>query len=296
MSLHPDTGSVELAAYCHYVSKNVAGGVRLDGRGFADIRCPHIAKEVSGPASGATSAIGTSGGTPFASVLYTDDAGSCISCDLHGVFGPPRTESPEEGRLNVHVSAPFMQDHGSLSSHDGFSNVAISNGLADLPLRQVEGYVLEVLKSCLDLGQLLIYPGEACWVLTVNLTLMNIDGSIPSAAVHAAVAAFEGLTLPRALLPNGDTVERRAIHLDTVPVSCTYGVLGGSPVLLLADPTAAEEKICDGIYTVALDEQEGIVQSYHVGQYPLRVDTLVEAMGMLRQVAPNVRRQLRGIS
>lgn len=310
MSLPPDTGSVEIIAYREYVSRLLAKGERPDHRSFDSIRLPSVAREVTATSSGASSSSPTTTKKPslsssppkeqvsqdglLSSVILRDDGGTCIACTVHAVFGPPWTQRPNRGRLNVRVTAPFLLDLMSASgftSAGGRGGAAVATGLADYPLRQVEGYVRGVLSACLDLSQLAIYPAEACWVLTVTLTLINVDGGIRAAALHAAVAALHGLLLPRALLPNGAIVQARRLRLTCVPVACTYGVVaasggGGGGVQLLADTSAIEENVADGVVTVAVDEEGNLIDLQQLGRYPLMPSVLgkiVEQLGNSRE-------------
>lgn len=293
MSLPPDTGAVELTAFRQHTAHLLARGERLDRRGFAELRHPSTIREVGSSCcmTEEQRGRGSSSGL-LSSVMYTDDQGACISCTVHGVFGPPWAQRPNEGRLNVHVNAPFLPEYGGAGSTLMGNTGLVHTAAVDLPLRQVEGYVLAVLESCVDLTQLSILPAEACWVITVSITLLNVDGGLRAAALHAAVAALHDLVLPRARLPNGEVVERRVLRLCFVPVACTFAVLGGETVRLLADPTAIEEAVADGILTITVDEYDNIVDLQQLGQYPLMTSVLQAAIQVWKGSAAGVRKGL----
>lgn len=299
MSLPADTGSVELLAYRKHVARLLAKGQRPDQRTFAAARVPSVVREVNTRTTTGEKDEDDDEGAHaptdglLSSVVYRDGGGTCIACAVHGVFGPPWSQAPDHGRLNVRVTAPFLQDlsagaGGGFTSAGGHSNAAVANGVSDYPLRQLEGYVRGVLVACLDLSRLVVSPAEACWVLTVSITLLNADGGLRAAALHAAVAALHGLTLPRALLPNGAVVEARPLRMARVPVACSIGILStgpaagssddgssataagavGGPTVLL-DITSIEEQVVDGVVTAAVDEAGDLVDVEQTGQFPL---------------------------
>lgn len=228
----------------------------------------------------------------LAQVMYSDAYGSCVMCAVHGVFGPPREHSPAQGRLNVRVSAPLLPHRGTGSSAThtidggggGAMLLTVSNNSpeAALALLRVEGYVQRVLESCVDLRQLGIRFGEACWVLVVHVTMLSVDGGLRAAALHAAVAALHGLVLPRARLPDDSVVESRVLRLGSggVPVVCSFGVVHGDAgrVSLISDTTAMEEHVLDGSVTVTVDEEGGVVDVCHAGRRPISSAVVQDAV------------------
>ncbi|EPY16165.1 hypothetical protein STCU_11509 [Strigomonas culicis] len=126
------------------------------------------------------------------------------------------------------------------------------------------------------------------------MTCLLADGGLRAAALHATLAALRGLVLPRARLPDGGVVEPIPLRLTRVPVACTYGVVGGtapgSPKLqLLADTSAIEEYIADGIVTIAVDEGNNIVHLQYGCPTPLSPSVLVACVRQWQQKAPAVR-------
>lgn len=163
--------------------------------------------------------------------MYTDDRGTCIHCDVDGLFAPPPLHSRKEGRLTIHVACPFLRRHGrEVMSGGGVdllkrNNTILFSGDEDLGRRQLEGFLTSVLHRCVNMEQLCVIEGEACWLLEVTLTLWNVDGGLWGATLLTVVSALQQLMLPRALLPNGEVVEARQVQLTRTPMACTYGVL-----------------------------------------------------------------------
>ncbi|CBH18749.1 exosome-associated protein 2, putative [Trypanosoma brucei gambiense DAL972] len=245
MSLPPATGAVELASFQQHVHQFLVQNKRLDGRPLDALREPHILRDSKG------------GDGLLASTLYTDNTGTCLNCTVSGVFGPPPSDQPDEGRLTVDVAAPFFQSHST-------DQVAAA-------LREVARFVRSTIISCMDLTELNIINGEACWVLQVELVILNADGGLRAAALHAVVAAIHNMLLPRSRLPSGDEVESRRLRFHTIPVAVTIGVykLGASGVRFLMDTNAAEESVVDGLLTVVLSDENGIITFVQSGSYSI---------------------------
>nr|CCC96140.1 unnamed protein product [Trypanosoma congolense IL3000] len=265
MSLPPATGAVELAFFQQRVHQFLVQSKRLDGRTLGALRVPQILRDCGGK------------GGALSSTLYTDNTGACVSCSVSGLFGPPPPDQPEEGRLTVNVSAPFFQSH-----------IMDQVGTA---LREVAWFVQSTITSCMDLTELSIISGEACWVLQTELVVLNADGGLRAAALHAAVAAMQNMLLPRSRLPNGDMVESRRIRFHTVPVAVTIGVYKASAadVRLLMDTNAAEESVVEGLVTVVLGDSDGIVALTQNGTYPLPSALLMGAISEFATQSPALR-------
>ncbi|KAG5470759.1 hypothetical protein LSCM1_02008 [Leishmania martiniquensis] len=312
MSLAPNTGSVELRAYSTHTSRLLARGERIDKRALDACRLPTIVREER--FSGTTMACGANGipqsslqgmmagtstgfdGRNLAAVMYTDAYGTCIQCTVHGLLGPPRPDQPAAGRLTVHVEAPFVEhlSCGGASANPRSFQYMITSGSIDLPLRQLEGYIGSVLDGCFDLRQLSIYEGEACWVLSVNVLLLSFDGGLRASTLHATLAALHRLHLPRTRLPNGDVVEGRQVSLSCMPVACTFGFLAGAEVQLVADTTAIEEHVADGLITVAVSETGRLVSMYHTGRCPLMGQVLTAVAQQWTSASGAVRKAVYG--
>ncbi|KAG8345402.1 3' exoribonuclease family domain [Trypanosoma vivax] len=257
MSLPPATGAVELASFQQYVLRLLAQNKRLDGRSLDAIRLPQIISD--------SQSITRTDGV-LASTLYTDETGTYIQCTVCGLFGPPLAERPEEGRLTVDITAPFFPSYGA--------------DRVTTALREAAHFVRSTIISCMDLKELSILPGEACWVVQVELVVVNADGGLRAASLHAALAALHGMLLPRSRLPNGYEVQGKQLCFHTIPIATTIGVYKHScgELRLLMDTSAAEESVVDGLMTVAIDDSNCIVGLIQNGSYPLVTPLLTGAI------------------
>lgn len=122
----------------------------------------------------------------------------------------------------------------------------------------------------LDLRQLCISEGKACWAVTLEVYILDVDGSLLDAVLLAAVAALRDTVLPAVQISQDGHVRRqqdaagagaqgagdkqqpsRRLALAATPLalsSCLYRTH------LLSDPTSEEEGIAGAHVTVVVDE------------------------------------------
>ena len=257
MSFPPFVGEVEvLSLRGHLLGKlsalrkagDVSGpSLRVDGRGSRDVRQCTVTR-------------GVAHGT-LASLQYSA-GNTLLVAAISLTLGPTETSHPDRGRLSVHVSSPLVED------------VA--------PCRVIEAFASEILASCFDLGQLVVVPGEACWVLTIDLVITAADGGLRAACVHAAALLLNGFNLPRTKLPNDTYTAPLALKLSGLPVCFTAGfVFDGE--LMLADATATEEIVCDQQVSVVLDASKlggepSLIFAGHHGGNPLSSSVMLQVV------------------
>lgn len=219
------TGNVEAYAFHQNTLELLRASKRRDGRQLNDIRSLTAQRDVADRC--------------LASAMVSL-GGSVAQCAVRGCFGPPTPSAPDEGRLEVLVEAPFASPHLD-TTQDARRAVAV--------------FVRDVLRSTLCTKMLAVVPGEACWVLNVDITILGADGSLRPLCLHAVVAALQRVVIPRARLPNGDysTEFVWGYNAESVlPVAVTCALAQSS---MLLDTTAAEESIADALLTVVLDER-----------------------------------------
>lgn len=228
--------------------------------------------------------------------LYTDDRGTCIHCELEGLLAPPPLRSRKEGRLTVHVACPFLRRSGKKMTSGGGEDLlksghhnALHSGDDDLGRRQLEGFLSSVVHRCMDMRQLCIIEGEACWLLAVTVSLWNVDGGLWGATLMAVVGALRALVLPRCSLPNGEVVEARQVQLTRTPLTCTYGVITVPYVAkrrkqefitTMSNSKEEEEKEEDGT-TSKEDSRRHNISASHSGNHLLWIADLTAAEEMV---------------
>ncbi|CUG88260.1 exosome-associated protein 2, putative [Bodo saltans] len=247
------TGNVEPQAYHQQTVELLQQSKRRDGRDASTLRRTTTQSEVSNTSLGsATASIG----------------GSVAQCTVRGCFGPPTAEAPNAGRLDVLVEAPFASPHLD-STQDARKALSV--------------FLRDVLRSTLSTAPLSVVPGEACWVLSVDVTILAADGSLRSLCLAAVVAALQRIVLPRARLPNGDYTNEVLWGYCTspvLPVAVTCAQIQGT---VLLDVTSSEESIADALVTIVFDERSlatapSILYTAHHGGYPTGGAKALEAI------------------
>jgi exosome complex RNA-binding protein Rrp42 (RNase PH superfamily) len=247
------TGNVEPHAYHQQTIELLQQSKRRDGRDASTLRPVVTQAEVSSTSLGsATASVGA----------------SVAQCTVRGCFGPPTVEAPNAGRLDVFVEAPFSSPHLDTTQD---------------ARRALSVFLRDVLRSTLSTAPLVIVPGEACWVLSVDVTILASDGSLRPLCLAAVVAALQRVVLPRAKLPNGDFTNEVLWGYGmgrVVPLAVTCAQIQGT---VLLDVTASEESVADALLTVVVDERTlaaapTILYCSHHGGYPTGGAKTLEAI------------------
>ena len=179
--------------------------------------------------------------------VHLSQGATLLCCGVSAKLGPTSLDAPDDGRLVVSVSFPLIG-----------SSVG---GAAIEQAQHVMRYFLEqAIPLLVDVTDLLILRGVACWVVLVDVVVLNADGSLLDAALKCASHALGGVTLPRTTLPgSGVVVQPKPLKtVRKLGSCCTVALLRASTVLLL-DPSSAEESVADCLVTVVLEEEGGRV-------------------------------------
>eukprot|EP00798_Chlamydomonas_sp_ICE-L_P024102 gene24102-9677_t len=238
-----------------YFSRFVDDGIRPDGRVLGAGRETTVVAGVISVADG-SALVKVGSTTVMAGVRYEVQR--------------PAEEAPDRGMFNFNVEiAPFSSAHW----RPGKAPELIS-------------YVTERLRgiiggpgSPLDLKQLCIAEGKACWAADMNIYILNSDGGVLDASLLAMIAALASSMLPATRASEdgdkffkmaggetagkaGEIAESRPLSLSCMPLATTCGMYGDH---LLTDPTAEEENICTSAVTVVLDETNKLHGMYKAG-------------------------------
>lgn len=238
MSLPPTTDGVALSSFKQHVLSTLARSERLDGRQRGQLRQIAVQRHV---VEHALSSASVSCGKGLA------------QCVVKGAFGPPQAAAPEDGRVEIFIDMPFAAPHLD-STHDA--------------KRHLGSFLREALVPLLPLRPLCVVPGEACWVVYIDITILSADGSVRSLCFHAAAAALRGVVFPRAKLPNDEysTEFLWGLRDALSPVAVTSASILGAHV---TDVTSAEEAVADALITLVTDTTtSSILYMSHHGGHP----------------------------
>lgn len=216
-----------------YLHKQVEAGKRADGRGLEDYRPVTVQKNLIDSANG--SAMATMGDTK-------------VLCGVKFIMGEPYPDSADRGAMTTNVElAPI--------AHDLFEAGPPREEAIELA-RVVDRGIRE--SGAINMQDLCLIEGEKCWVVFIDLHILDHDGNLIDCATLAAMAALSVAILPLSKHELGEDIP---LKLNCVPLTCTYAILNGK---LLVDPTYEEEQVMEGRLTVSTDDDD-IVRAMQKG-------------------------------
>eukprot|EP00939_MAST-03C_sp_MAST-3C-sp1_P002034 g2034.t1 len=204
----------------------------------------------------------------------------------------PSQESPGEGEIDVQVllwpfCAPKRYRAGA-SPEKSFS---------------VADFLKQTISSAqvVDMGQLCIKRGSACWILKVSILCLDDDGNFADAALIALVAALRNTKIPACeisdeecdeglvnIVDGGPSVSLRVKHC---PIPLTFGHFAETDTLI-SDPTSDEESLVDTLVTIVLNEDSSLVSFYVPGGGGVSVERLRKCVAVASGLAPATRSNL----
>lgn len=226
------------------IASEISNGRRADGRALRERRTPVVA---DGGCIDALSSVAVRVGASFAIAAVKAEV------------GPTEPEQPALGRVDFAVTFSPMADFGSDLSRD--EQLQRSREVA---LALDEAFATAVCRK--DLG---VTHSEVCWVLKVDVRIMELDGPALDVCCLAAAAALRRVSLPAATLADGTETVAKALRVPCVPVSATCALaLNGS--VILADPSLNEALVTDASVTVTVDAARGgaLLGVRHHGGFP----------------------------
>ncbi|CAM9562876.1 unnamed protein product [Chrysoparadoxa australica] len=232
-----------------YTALGVAQDLRRDGRGKLDYRPITVVSDVLPQANGSSRVtLGHDGTDVIASVKVE--------------IGEPKHGSPDKGwiEVSVDVSNSLFPTFDDRSSED---------------VRAALGGILQrVIGDCdaLDVKGLCLVPGKFCWVVGLDLLILQADGNLIDACSFAAYVALCTAMLPKTSLLVGEnnTVDDFEIDgdithgvpitgVEKLPICISLSRIGGHFVI---DPCSEEETCVQSRVVVAVDH-EGFVCGTH---------------------------------
>ncbi|MEB2836719.1 MAG: exosome complex protein Rrp42 [Desulfurococcales archaeon] len=194
--------------------------------------------------------------------------------------GAPFRDTPDQGVLTVH--AEFVPLASPLFEPGPPDENAIELArVVDRSLREV---------GAVDLGQLVIRPGDKVWVVWIDLYILDHDGNLFDASMLAAMAALLDARMPYyEEIETGDVIVDHGVKTEEkLPirhrvVTVTVAKIGRN---LAVDPNFEEESVSDVRLVYALDESGRIVGIQKSGEGALKREEVLRALEMAKRAAP----------
>ncbi|XP_037548734.1 exosome complex component RRP42 [Nematolebias whitei] len=176
-----------------YILHGIRDDLRVDGRGCEDYRHMEIETDVVSNTDGS------------AKVTLGDTA---VLVGIKAEIGKPRPMIPNEGYLEFFVDCSA----NATPEFEGRGGEELGTELSNTLYKAFN-------KDSLDLKSLCISPGEHCWVLYVDVLLLQCDGNLYDAMSVAIKAALFNTKIPKVNISTDDEGGKE-IELSDDPFDC----------------------------------------------------------------------------
>ncbi|OZJ06049.1 hypothetical protein BZG36_01143 [Bifiguratus adelaidae] len=232
-----------------YQKRFLAQHVRPDGRGLDEAR----------PTALTMGAISTADGSALVRM-----GGTTVVVGIKAEVGVPPMDRDNVGWIVPNLElAPICHPSARPGPPSTFAQVC-SHRLYEILINENAPVI--------DLKDLCVEQGKACWVLHIDAVCLALDGSVLDAALLGMVAALKNLRLPEVIYDD-ETVTvanpedgqeeppKTALNLHHLPLSSSFAIIpaedtrtssASSPHMLL-DPTTDEEELTEQRLWVVLD-------------------------------------------
>jgi exosome complex component RRP42 len=231
-------------------------GIRFDGRKFDEYRNITIETGISKSAEGS------------ARVRIGETE---VMVGVKFELGKPYPDSPDEGTIMVGAELLPMSNPEFEPGPPSIQAVELAR-VVDRGIRE---------SKVIDFQKLCVKEGEQCWVVTIDIMTINVDGNLFDAGALASIIALKEARIPK--IDNETTVNYKELTKEKLPlskkdpVSVTVCKIGNTYIV---DPTAEEEKVVDARLTVATTNEGKICAMQKGGVAPLSLAD-IEAMTAL---------------
>lgn len=177
-----------------YILHGIRDDLRVDGRGCEDYRHMEIETDV----------VSNTDGSAKVSLGHT-----VVLVGIKAEIGKPRPLVPNEGYLEFFVDCSA----NATPEFEGRGGEELGTALSKTLYKVFNN------KHSLDLRSLCISPGEHCWVLYVDVLLLQCDGNLYDAISIAIKAALFNTKIPRVHISSDDEGGKE-IELSDDPYDC----------------------------------------------------------------------------
>ena len=229
-----------------YLSKLAEQGKRADGRTFNEFRKIEIETGLFSKAEG--SARVKIGNTQ-------------VIAGIKILIGTPYPDTPESGVMTTAAELIPMASPDFEAGPPRENAIELAR-VVDRGIR--ESKIIEVDKLCLE-------PGEAIWMVFIDIHIIDFDGNLFDASSLAALAALHNAVIPiERLRPDLEKLQEKfpsvkkyleehptdyPLPLKEPPISCTSVKYNN---VIMIDPALDEEEIAEARLTVATDKNGDI--------------------------------------
>ncbi|KFP84393.1 PREDICTED: exosome complex component RRP42, partial [Acanthisitta chloris] len=235
--------------------------LRVDGRGCEDYRCAEVETDV----------VSNTSGSARVKLGHTD-----ILVGIKAEMGTPKLEKPDEGYLEFFVdcsssATPEFEGRGGEEL-----GIDIANTL----------YRVFSCENSVDLKSLCINPREHCWVLYIDVLVLECGGNIFDAISIAVKAALFNTRIPKVhvledeegskeIELSDDPYDCIRLNVDEVPCIVTLSKIGYRHVV---DATLQEEACSLAGLLISVTSKGALTSMKKVGKGSLDPESIFEMM------------------
>ncbi|XP_062975908.1 exosome complex component RRP42 [Elgaria multicarinata webbii] len=243
-----------------YIMHGVQEDLRVDGRGCEDYRCTEVETDV----------VSNTSGSARVKLGHTD-----ILVGIKAEMGAPKLDKPNEGYLEFFVDCSA----NATPEFEGRGGEELGTEIANTLYRIFNN------ESSIDLKLLCINAREHCWVLYVDVLLLECGGNLFDAISIAVKAALFNTRIPkvRVLEDEGgreielsdDPFDCIRLNVENVPCIVTLSKIGYRHVV---DATLQEEACSLASLLISVTSRGVLTCMKKVGRGSLDPESIFEMM------------------
>ncbi|NXN95196.1 EXOS7 protein, partial [Rhinopomastus cyanomelas] len=244
-----------------YIVHGVQEDLRVDGRGCEDYRCAEVETDV----------VSNTSGSARVKLGHTD-----ILVGIKAEMGTPKLEKPDEGYLEFFVDCSA----NATPEFEGRGGEELGTEIANTLYRVFSN------ESTIDLKSLCINPREHCWVLYIDVLLLECGGNLFDTISIAVKAALFNTRIPKVRVLE-DEEGCKEIELSDDPYDCIRLDVGEVPCIVtlskighrhVVDATLEEEACSLASLLVSVTSKGALTSMKKVGKGSLDPESIFEMM------------------
>jgi exosome complex component RRP42 len=250
-----------------HVANVIKDGKRIDGRGFDDYRPITIETDVGSKADG--SAIVKIGDTQ-------------VAAGIKLLLGQPFSDMPNSGVLTTNAELRPLASPTFEAGPPKPQTVEIAR-VVDRGIRE---------SGTIDVDKLCITEGELCWIVFLDMHVLDYDGNLFDAGTLSSMAALFDTRLPKVeedKIIYGEKTNKK-LPITNKQVETTFAKIGSGIVL---DPILDEERVMDARLTVATDKSGNMCAMQKGGEGTFTQDEIFETVGRGAKKAKELQKLLK---
>nr|CAB3244005.1 exosome complex component RRP42-like [Phallusia mammillata] len=192
-------------------------------------------------------------------------------------LGKPEKATPDEGRIEFHVDC---SPNATPAAQRKAANKDFVNNIESMLVRTYAN------KIAIDLTSLCIIKGKMCWIVHVDVLILECGGNILDCTSLGVKSALQDTGIPRVVVKSGDEGEEEVelpddpfdvqhISVNNVPILVTVSFVGTRHII---DATVEEESCCSASVVMGVTRRGRILGVRKQCGGSLNPETLVEML------------------